>query len=411
MDFFAVFTVLALLSGFLMSFSLGANDAANAMASAVGAKAITIRQAVVIASVMNFVGAVFLGAHVTATISEGIVNLEKVADPKLVTIGMFSALLTAGLFVLISTITGFPVSSTHSVIGGMIGFGIMSVGFSAVKWVGLTSIFLSWIISPALGGLMAYFIYFLIKKSLLQKKDLFQAARIWCPIWMGITALIIVSFVILETHFGDEMQKSIPLSVFTLAFFGLFVWSQGRLLINEFLERLERRQDAVENVFRRLQVFTSSYVALAQGSNDVANALGPVVAIYMIAKTHHLPDAGQVPIMLMMLGGFGIALGVTMLGHRVISTVGTGITKLNNTRGFSVDFSLATTVLFASRMGLPVSSTTVAVGAVTGVGLAQGKKSVDLMMLVRIVGVWVLTVPITALASMGIFWVLKAIFF
>jgi inorganic phosphate transporter, PiT family len=342
--------------------------------------------------------------------SKGIINLDMIIDPKLITIGMFSALLTAGLFVLISTMTGFPVSSTHSVIGGMLGFGVMAGGFGIVKWSTITNIALSWVVSPVMGGLLAYFIHYLIRKSLLEKTDLKKAAKKWCPVWMGLTATIILVFIILETSIGKEVQKSIPLSVFTVAFFGLFIWSQGRLLINEFLDRLEQHSDAVENVFRRLQVFTSSYVALSQGANDVANALGPVAAIYFIAKYHKVPDTGDVPITLLMLGGIGIAVGCTVLGKRVIATVGEGITKLNNTRGFSVDFSLATTVLVASRLGLPVSSTTVAVGAVTGVGLAQGKKSVDAMMLVRIVSVWIITVPVSAVASMAIFWILKKLF-
>ena len=410
MDFFDVFSYLAIGGGFLMAFSLGANDAANAMASAVGAKAITIRQALVIASVMNFTGAVFLGAHVTATISKGIVNVDLISDPKMITLGMFAALLTSGFFVLVSTLTGFPVSSTHSVVGGMLGFGLMAVGPSAVEWTVLIGIFLSWIISPALGGLLAYFIYFLIKKSLLQRTDLYQAARKWCPIWMGITATVIACFVIMETELGKDVQENIPLSITTIVFFGLFVWSQGRMLTNEFLEKLDKHQDAVESVFRRLQVFTSSYVALAHGANDVANAFGPVLAIYLIAKHHNLPEQGSVPIMLLMLGGIGIAVGITTLGHRVIATVGEGITKLNNSRGFAVDFSLASTVLFASRLGLPVSSTTVAVGAITGVGLAQGKNSVDVKMLAKIVGVWILTVPISAVTSMLLFLLLKKVF-
>ena len=411
MDFFDVFVYLSIFGGFLMAFSLGANDAANAMASAVGAKALTIRQAVAVAALMNFVGAAFLGGAVVATISSGIVDTQTISDPKVICLGMFAALLTSGTFVLVSTLTGYPVSSTHAVVGGMMGFGFAAVGPESVYWGSMTGIVLSWLLSPFIGGLIAYVIYFLIKKTLVDREHVKRQAERWCPIWMGLTAIVIAVEVLLESRAGQGLVKqSWTLACFCLVFFGLFVWSQGKLLVAEFLNRMEKHLDAVEGVFRRLQVFTSSYVALAHGSNDVANAFGPVLGIYLIAKYHNLPAQNQEVVWLLILGGVGIAVGTATLGHRVIKTVGNDITELNNTRGFSVDFSLATTVLACSQLGLPVSSTTVAVGAVTGVGLSQGRKAVNLKKLGKILSVWVVTVPISAVVSALFYKVLHYLF-
>ncbi len=393
-----------------MAFSLGANDAANSMASAVGAKAITIRQAVFIAGIMNFSGAVFLGAHVTATISKGIVDPLVFTDPKILTLGMFATLLTAGTWVLLSTVTGFPVSSTHAIVGGLMGFGVVAGGVDSVQWGKLFEIFLSWIVSPALGGLVAWFIYFMIKKTMLDRKDLFTAAKRCCPWWMGMTGGIIMLALIFETEIGNSIEDNWFLVALSTLFCVLFMMEMGKNLVNEFLETLDKHANAVERVFKRLQIVTSAYVSLSHGANDVANAFGPVTAIYLIAKHNHLPAEGQVPMLMLVIGGIGIAVGISVLGKRVIKTVGEGITKLNNTRGFSVDFSIASTVLLASRMGLPISSTTVAVGAVTGVGLAQGRKNVRLGMLGKIVMMWILTVPVAGVTSCVFYLILRALF-
>lgn len=263
MTFFDVFFYLSIFGGFLMAFSLGANDAANSMASAVGAKAITIRQAVFIAGIMNFIGAVFLGAHVTATISKGIVDPAVLADPKILTLGMFSTLLTAGTWVLLSTLTGFPVSSTHAIVGGLMGFGVVAGGAEAVQWGKLTEIFLSWIISPALGGLVAWIIYFMIKKTMLDRKDLFAAAKRYCPWWMGITGGIILVALIFETELGEKIEENWFLIALSTLFCILFMMEMGKNLINEYLDKLDKHANAVEQIFKRLQIVTSAYVSLS----------------------------------------------------------------------------------------------------------------------------------------------------
>lgn len=409
MTFFDVFFYLSLFGGFLMAFSLGANDVANSMASAVGAKAITVRQALLIASVMNLLGAVYLGSHVTATISKGIISADTLADPRVLTLGMFSTLLTAGLWVLLSTLTGLPVSSTHSVIGGLIGFGLVAAGPEAVHWAKLQEVLLSWILTPVMAGIVAAGIYGGIKYTLVKTNDMDQSIRKWCPVWLaGASGLIIVT-VILEFNPAAKILDDWFLICLVVIFFVLFMWEMGKNLIREYLATLEDKPEAVEKIFRILQVFTSAYVSLAHGANDVANAFGPVTAIYLISKYHHLPEQGVVPPMMLVLGGVGIAVGISALGNRVMKTVGEDITKLNHKRGFAVDFSVASTVLVASRLGLPVSSTTVAVGAISGVGLAQGTTSVQYRTLVRIVLMWLITVPFAALTCAIVFLLLTAI--
>ena len=315
MDFYDIFFYLSMLGGFLMAFSLGANDAANAMASAVGARAVTVRQAVFIASIMNFIGASFLGGQVVATISKGIVDTQAINDPMLVTLGMFATLLTAGFFVLVSTITGYPVSSTHAVIGGLMGFGCASGGFQVVYWGKLVEIVLSWIISPVLGGVTAFAMYRLLRWAMLDREDQRANARRWCPVWMGFTAGIVTLDLVIDIPALGYLEKDWFLLTLAGVFMTLYVWEMGKNLIREFLEQL-KESDAVQAIFRRLQVFTSAYVALSQGSNDVANAFGPVVAIYAIAKTHRLPEGdGSVPSFLLVMGGIGIAVGISVLGE------------------------------------------------------------------------------------------------
>ncbi|MBI9111973.1 inorganic phosphate transporter [Maridesulfovibrio ferrireducens] len=407
MDIYDVFFYLSLFAGFMMAFNLGANDVANSMASAVGAKAISIKQAVLIAGTLNFAGAVFLGSQVTATVSKGIINADVIADPKIVMVGMFSALLAAGLWVLISTLTALPVSSTHSIVGSILGFGLVAGGPDVVNWMKMVGIVMSWIISPFFAATIAYLIFTHIRKTILFQKDFIHQAKKWAPIWMGLTVLLIALSFLYKTPVG----KSLNLPFFgslALAFaIAGVVWLGGKLAVNKLVGDPEQGAEAVEETFRKLQIGTSCYVALSQGANDVANAIGPVAAIYLISKQHVLLAKADVPLGLLVMGGVGIAIGIALLGYKVMGTVGTKITVLTNTRGFAVDFGAATTVLIASNMGLPVSSTHAAVGSVVGVGLARGFSAVNFQILGKIVLYWVLTVPIAALTSIIIFTVLK----
>jgi PiT family inorganic phosphate transporter len=409
MDIYDVFFYLSLGAGFMMAFNLGANDVANSMASAVGAKAISVRQAVFIAGILNFVGAVFLGSHVTATVSKGIINPTSISDPKIIMIGMFAALLAAGIWVFIATLTSLPVSSTHSIVGAIMGFGMVAGGADVVNWLKMGGIVLSWIISPFFASAIGYFVFTSIRKKILYKKHFIQQAKKWAPFWIALTvALIMLSF-LYKTPVGKDLNLPWAVSLLIAAGVAGAVYCLAWWIVSRLVRDAEEGPETVETVFRKMQVGTSCYVALSQGANDVANAIGPVAAIYLISREHQLLAQADVPMSMLILGGVGIAVGIGLLGHKVMATVGGRITQLTNTRGFAVDFGAASTVLVASNMGLPVSTTHAAVGAVVGVGMARGFRAVDFRVLGKIVLYWVLTVPIAAVTSIVIFELLKAI--
>jgi PiT family inorganic phosphate transporter len=407
MDIYDLFLLLSLGAGFLMAFNLGANDVANSMASAVGARAITVKQAVFIAGSLNFVGAVFLGSHVTATVSKGIINASTIGDPKLILIGMFAALLSAALWVLIATLTALPVSSTHSIVGAILGFGLVAGGPSVVNWVKLGGVVLSWFISPFLAAGIAFFIFSQIRRKIFMRRNFIKHAKAWGPRWMGLTMVLVGFSFMYKTPVGKQLALTWWESLGVIVMLAAAAWLVGVRMVTRLSMELDESVEGVESIFRRLQIFTSCYVALSQGANDVANAIGPIAAIYVLSKQHAFLTQAEVPLWMLAIGGAGIALGICVLGHKVMSTVGEKITTLTNTRGFAVDFSAATTVLVASKLGLPVSTTHAAVGAVTGVGLARGFKAVDFSVLGKIVIYWLLTVPIAALTSIVIFQFLK----
>ncbi len=410
MDNATIVLVLAVLTGFLMAFSLGANDVANSMAAAVGAKAITIKQALVIASALNFVGAVFLGSEVATTICTGIINPAAIPDQKLLMVGMFAALLSAGLWVLVATFTALPVSSTHSIVGSVIGFGLVIGGPSAVDWSVLLKIVLAWIISPFCGAFIAYVVLSHIRGTILYSKNMLASALRWLPFWLGLTILLVALSFCFKTPVGKQLGfgwghalvlSPLLMAVVILAF---------RPVLRKFSAKQESAPKGVDEMFRRMQVGTACYVALSQGANDVANAIGPVAAIYIIARDNSLVNLVGIPMWLLLLGGLGIACGIFLLGHKVMGTVGESITQMNNTRGFAVAFSSATTVLMASNLGMPVSTTHASVGSVVGVGLARGFGAVDFRVLGKIVLYWVLTVPIAGFSCIVIFQILRWFF-
>jgi len=392
--------------GFYMSWNIGANDVANSMASAVGAKAITIHQAIFIAGILNITGAVFIGSHVTNTIRKGIVSTDILADPHIALIGAFSALLAASLRISFATWKSLPVSTTHSIVGAMIGFGIMAGGFSVINFGKLGAVVLSWVISPVFSLIIAYLMFKLIVKTILSKVDSFALALKLSPFFIGITFFIVVLSFLCKTPLGKNLAIGTPAALVIAFIIAFFFGIAGRMLLSRFIKKSE---NGAEEIFKRIQIGTSCYVALAQGANDVANAIGPLALIYFLVKTGSVGDKVPVPVFLLLFGGIGIACGIGMAGHRVMDTVGKKITTLNNTRGFSVDFAAATTVLIASKMGLPVSTTHAAVGGVLGVGLARGLEAVNFRIIIKIMIYWILTVPAAAITSIIIFKILQFI--
>lgn len=407
MDMVTIVLLLAIGGGLLMAFGIGANDAANAMATSVGSRAITVRQAVVIAASLAFLGAVFLGANVAATISKGIINPAMIEDQNLLMLGMLSALISAGVWVLVATMTGFPVSTTHSIVGSILGFGIVAGGPEVVRWGTMIGIVLSWIVSPFFGALLAFLTFTHIRRKILSARQFVRNARRWAPFWLAMTvALVLLSF-FLKMPLGKSLGFGFPGALAITLSIALLVWLGGYWLVGRLLGGGDHGPETMEELFRRMQVGTACYMALSLGANDVANAVGPVAAIWVIARTGGLLATAEVPVWLLFFGGLGIAVGIMVLGRRVMSTVGERITLLTNTRGFSVEFGAATTVLAASNLGMPVSTTHATVGGVVGVGLARGFAAVDFRVLGKILVYWLLTVPIAAFTSIIIFQLLR----
>nr|WP_206205668.1 inorganic phosphate transporter [Thermococcus sp. CX2] len=385
-----------------MAWAIGANDAANSMSTAVGAKAITPKQAVLIAGVLEFTGAYFFGKSVTETIRKGILYSDKITDPQVLVYGSIAALLAATIWLMVATKFGLPVSTTHSIIGGIAGYGIVYAGLSVVNWDKMGQVVLSWILSPIIGALMAYLIFKALTKSVFQSKDPARSARIWSPVWIGLAFVVIGTMFYIKVLHGKDLKTGvlfygIPLgiAVFILSYFLIKV----RFLSSD-------PYIGVESIFKKVQVVTSGYVALAHGANDVANAIGPVAAVYAVATMGLAGMQVPVPKWILALGGVGIAVGVATYGYKVMETVGKKITELTNTRGFTIDFSAATVVLIASWLGMPISTTHTVVGAVIGIGLARGVKAINKDIVKDIIISWFVTVPVAAVVSAVIFKIL-----
>jgi PiT family inorganic phosphate transporter len=396
--------------GFYMAWNIGANDVANSMASAVGAKAITIRQAIVIAGILNILGATFIGSHVTNTIRKGIISTDVLLDPQLALAGALSALLAAALWVSFATWKSLPVSTTHSIVGAMIGFGIMAGGFGTIHWGKLGAVVLSWVISPVFSLIIAFVMFKVIIRLVLSKEKAFERSVRFSPYFIGTAIFIVVLSFLFKTPLGKKFSVSTGVAVIIAFVTAVILGYIGRLLISRIFPVHKKTDKGAEEIFRRIQIGTSCYVALAQGANDVANAIGPLAMIYFLVKTGSVGAKVPVPIFLLLFGGIGIALGIGMAGNRVMTTIGTKITTLTNTRGFSVDFAAATTVLVASKLGLPVSTTHAAVGGVLGVGIARGFEAVNFRIIFKIMLYWVLTVPAGALTCMVIFKLIRFVY-
>ncbi|AMQ18611.1 inorganic phosphate transporter [Thermococcus peptonophilus] len=397
--------LITIIVGFGMAWAIGANDAANSMSTAVGAKAITPKQAVLIAGVLEFTGAYFFGKSVTETIRKGILYPDKITDPNILVYGSVAALLAATIWLVIATKFGLPVSTTHSIIGGIVGYGIVYAGFSVVNWGKMTQVVLSWILSPIIGAIMAFFVFKALTKSIFERNDPVKSSKIWSPFWVGLAFVVIGTMFYIKVLHGKDLGRGVifygipaGLVVFLILFFALRAKFPSS---DPFI--------GVESIFRRVQVITSGYVALAHGANDVANAIGPVAAVYAVATMGMAGMKVPVPRWILAMGGLGIALGVATYGYRVMETVGRRITELTNTRGFTIDFSAATVVLVASWLGLPISTTHVVVGAVIGVGLARGVKAINKDIVRDIIISWFVTVPVAALISASLFKVLMIV--
>lgn len=393
---------------FYMAWSIGANDVANSMATAVGAKAITFKQAVIIAGILSFVGAVFVGPHVAETIKGKIISTDIIA-PDVLLLGFIASLLAAAIWVTLATWKEMPISTTHSIIGALMGFGIIAGGTSSVNWEQVGFVASSWIVSPIVGCILAFFIFKIIVKLIFAKDEPVRAAKIVGPVIIGFTAFLITSSLLLKTSLSKRFDISNSEGIVIALIVSVVVGVIGIFLLRKVQAKKADDYYTVEGIFRKLQVITSCYVAFSHGANDVANAIGPIAGIIPLASTGAMNPTADIPVLLLALGGIGITIGCMTWGRKVMRTVGGRITSLTNTRGFSVDFSAATTVLVASKLGLPISTSHTVVGAVIGVGLARGLEAVDLSVIKKIIVSWLLTLPIAAGTSIAIFLLLRTI--
>ncbi|MEE9445083.1 MAG: inorganic phosphate transporter [Cocleimonas sp.] len=419
MDFFQdtamIYITLAAVFGIFMAWGIGANDVANAMATSVGSKAITIKQAIILAAIFEFAGAYLAGGSVTKTIRKGIVDLNAFeGNPDLLIWGMLASLLAAGTWLLIASMKGWPVSTTHSIVGAVIGFAAVGVSVDAVSWGKVGTIVMSWIVSPLLAGTIAYAVFSSIQRLVMNTQNPLENAKKYGPMYLFMVGFIIALVTIKKglKHIGLDVTGGME---FVYAgIMGVVIAVIGAYLISrvKFDESKEVRSHFanVEKIFAVLMVFTASAMAFAHGSNDVANAVGPMAAVISIAQSGTVAAKSTLPGWVLLVGGIGIVIGLATLGYKVMATVGKNITELTPTRGFSAEIAAATTVVLASYTGLPVSTTQTLVGAILGVGLARGIAAIDMRVVRNIFMSWVITLPAGAILSVIFFYILKAIF-
>ena len=419
-EYGSLFLILACLFGFFMAWGIGANDVANAMGTSVGAKALTLKQAIFVAMIFEFLGAYLAGGEVTATIRKGIIDPDVMsAEPQLMIYGMLSALLAAGTWLMIASVNGWPVSTTHSIVGAIVGFAAVGISVDAVHWGKVGTIVASWVVSPVLAGTISFGLFISVKTIILDSEDPFHRAKKYIPIYMWMVGFMISMVTLLkglkhvdldlDLGLGSDFAHAIPLSFGV----GLLVAALGMILMRGIKDVPDdmNRFASVERVFGVLMVFTACAMAFAHGSNDVANAVGPLAAIASTVQSGgEIVAKSAVPWWILMVGALGIVLGLATYGWRVILTVGSKITELTPSRGFAAELGASATVVIASGTGLPISTTHTLVGAVLGVGFARGIGALNLRVIGTIFVSWLVTLPAGAGLAILFFFLFKAIF-
>ncbi|HJM44204.1 MAG: anion permease [Nitrospinota bacterium] len=387
----------AVLVGVYMAWNIGANDVANAMGTSVGTGAITLRQAVVIAAIFEFAGAFFVGSNVTNTIRKGILDPAPfLQDPEALVRGMLAALIGAAVWLHIATHFGLPVSTTHSIIGSIIGFGILNAGLGAINYGVLGSVVGSWFLSPVMGGLISFTMFTYIRRTILTAKDPREAIQGKNLYLMALVFVVLTLSIIYKGLKNLKLDLPVWEAIGIALLSGAVLGALGSWIIRKHLIRGVEGLDYAERVFRWLQVVTAAYVAFAHGANDVANAIGPLAVVVAGIRGAVVSLSVPVPLWLLGLGGVGIVVGIATYGKRVIETIGKKITDMTPSSGFSATFGAATTVLLFSKIGMPISTTHTLVGSVIGVGLARGISALNLRMIWTVLKSWVATIPIAA---------------
>lgn len=453
--------ILLLASGFYMAWSIGANDVANAMGTSVGSGALTLRSAVIIAAVLEFAGAYFFGSHVSTTMQAGIINSSVFQDNyHILVYGMLSALLASGAWLQLASYFGWPVSTTHSIVGAVVGFGIVAGGIEAVQWSNVGYIVVSWVISPLIGGLLSYMIFNMLRRKIFFTQNPLAAAKKITPFLVFMVIAVLCSILLFKgLHLPISNAEAFGITILLATVSALVAWLLVRKIpdpmasrvaqaayapeiatelekAKKHLERVRQATDkdvnyrtallleeidhlsaslrttvssestqfgTVEKIFGYLQIISACLMAFAHGANDVANAIGPLAAALNALESQSVVSTAPIPGWLLALGGLGIVVGLATWGWRVIETIGKRITELTPSRGFAAEFGAAATILVASRLGLPISTTHTLVGSVLGVGLARGLESLDMTTTRDIVISWIVTVPAGAAAAMALF--------
>nr|WP_202978089.1 inorganic phosphate transporter [Mariprofundus erugo] len=402
-------------SGCLWPGGIGANDVANAMGTSVGSGALTFRQAVMIAAVFELAGAVLAGGEVTATIRKGIIDISSIGDqPELLVYGMLASLLAAGIWLLVASRQGWPVSTTHSIVGAIVGFGAVGIGMEAVHWGKVGTIVASWVTSPLLAGAISYFLFRSIQKLIINTDNPAESARKYVPAYIFIVGFIIAMVTMVKglTHVGVKLPMN--QSAMIAVAIGILITVIGAAMIKRIKYDPEANRDfhfaSMEKIFGVLMIFTAMAIAFAHGSNDVANAIGPVAAIVgVVQSAGEIAAKSATPLWILLIGGGGIVFGLMTYGHKVIATVGTGITELTPSRGFASTLGAAITIVFASGTGLPISTTHTLVGGVLGVGIARGIGALNGDVIKTIFMSWIVTLPAGAGLSILFFFVFKGV--
>lgn len=412
-----LFLVLAIVFGLYMTWGIGANDVANAMGTSVGSGSITVKQAIMIAAVMEFCGAYLAGGGVASTISKGIIDgklFEPV--PEHLVMGMLAALLAAGIWLMVASFQGWPVSTTHTIVGAVVGIGVAAVGMDAVQWGKLGEIVASWFVSPVLGGILGLLLMLSIQKLILNTEDPIAQAKKWGPAYAFLVGWIVALVTLTKglKHVGlhlSTMEGNILAVVvgILLAIVGRIM--MGRVKIDTKKDNKDFRFASVEKLFIPMMIFTGAAMAFAHGSNDVANGIGPMAAVINLINSGGVVAAkSPVAPWMLLIGGIGIVVGLATYGYKVMQTIGTKITELTPTRGYAATLAGASVVVLASGLGLPVSTTHIAVGAVMGVGIARGIGAIDLKVIGGIVLSWFVTVPAGAILAAIFYYVMKGMF-
>jgi inorganic phosphate transporter, PiT family len=412
----AILILVAAVVGFLMAWGIGANDVANAMGTSVGSKALTIKQAIIIAMIFEFAGAYLAGGEVTSTIRKGILDSAYfINSPELLVFGMIASLLAAGLWLALASYLGWPVSTTHSIIGAIVGFAAVGVSADAVVWGKVVGIVGSWIITPAISGFIAFLIFNSAQKLIFDTDRPFENAKKYVPVYMMLAGFVLSLVTIKKglKHVGLDLSSEMGYVLAVALALGVGVL--GKIAINKIKfdpeSDKEMHYNNVEKVFAVLMVVTACCMAFAHGSNDVANAIGPLAAVVSVVNSGgEISSKAALAWWILPLGGVGIVAGLALFGHRVIKTIGNGITHLTPSRGFAAELAAAATVVIASGTGLPISTTQTLVGAVLGVGMARGIAALNLGVVRNIVVSWVITLPIGAALSIMFYFMLKGIF-